>query len=189
MVATVHGAQAPQGEPQATVGVQTQRHVPAGVQLALQLHRPAQRRGRAVRHLDPRQHPRGGHREVVIGHQLGCRRSVHTGQLLLGQLVRVEGRGPGLDVHNIRGFFRLEEFDDGGRGEDDGGLGDVDNHPDGGERGLEILWVWRPDGDGDHAHVQTAVEGGDEVNTRGINQGHVVTGVQTTCNVVIVSRV
>ena len=47
--------------------------------------------------------------------------------------------------------------------------------------------MWRPDCDGDHAHVQTAIEGGDEVNTRGINQGHVVTGVQTTCNVVIVS--
>ena len=121
----------------------------------------------------------------MIGHQLGCGRPVHTRQLLLGQLVRVEGRGPGLDVHNIGGLLGLEQLDDGGRGEDDGGLGDVYDHPDGGERGLEILGVWRSDGDGDHAHVEAAIEGGDEINTRGVDESHVITSVQTTCIVEI----
>ena len=40
VVAGVDRAEAPQGEPQAAVGVQAEGHVTGGVQLALQLHRP-----------------------------------------------------------------------------------------------------------------------------------------------------
>ena len=57
------------------------------------------------------QHARGGDGEVVVGDQLRGGRPVHAGQLLLGQLVSVEGGGPGLDVHHVGGFFGFQEFD------------------------------------------------------------------------------
>ena len=57
------------------------------------------------------QHARGGDGEVVVRDQLRGGRPVHAGQLLLGQLVSVEGGGPGLDVHHVGGFFGFQEFD------------------------------------------------------------------------------
>ena len=47
----------------------------------------------------------------MVGDQLRGGRPVHPGQLLLGQLVSVEGGGPGLDVHHVGGFFGFQEFD------------------------------------------------------------------------------
>ena len=47
----------------------------------------------------------------MVGDQLRGGRPVHAGQLLLGQLVRVEGGRPGLDVHHVGGFFGFQEFD------------------------------------------------------------------------------
>ena len=47
----------------------------------------------------------------MVGDQLRGGRPVHPRQLLLGQLVSVEGGGPGLDVHHVRGFFGFQEFD------------------------------------------------------------------------------
>ena len=65
------------------------------------------------------------------------------------------------------------------RREDDDRLGDVDNHPDCGEGGLEVLGVGGPDGDGHHADVEAPVEGADEVDPRRVDKGHVVPGVET----------
>ena len=64
--------------------------------------------------------------------------------------------------------------------EDDHRLGDVYDHPDGGECGLKVLWVRRSDGDRHHADVETTVEGGYEVNARRVYQGYVVPGVEPT---------
>ena len=47
----------------------------------------------------------------MVGDQLRGGRPVHPRQLLLGQLVSVEGGGPGLDVHHVGGFFGFQEFD------------------------------------------------------------------------------
>ena len=65
-----------------------------------------------------------------------------------------------------------------GWAENDNGLWHVDNHPDGGEGCLQVLGVWRPDSDGHHAHVEATVEGGDEVDTWGVDQGDVVPSVK-----------
>ena len=40
VVAGVDRAEAPEGEPQAAIGIKAESHVPGGIQLALQLHRP-----------------------------------------------------------------------------------------------------------------------------------------------------
>ena len=36
----------------------------------------------------------------------------------------------------------------------------------------------RPDGDRHHAHVEAAVEGGDQVDAGRVDEGHVVAGVE-----------
>ena len=40
VVAGVDRAEAPEGEPQAAIGIKAESHVPGGIQLTLQLHRP-----------------------------------------------------------------------------------------------------------------------------------------------------
>ena len=61
---------------------------------------------------------------------------VDSWQFLLWQLVGIERGGPRLDVHHVARLLGLEQLDDRGGGQDHDGLGDVDDHPDGGQGGL-----------------------------------------------------
>ena len=64
-----------------------------------------------MRHFDASEHPGGRDAEVEVGHELGGGGPVHAGQLPSGQLVRVQGDRPGLDVHHVARLLRLQQLD------------------------------------------------------------------------------
>ena len=64
-----------------------------------------------MRHFYASEHPGGWDAEVEVSHELGGGGPVHAGKLPSGQLVRVQGDRPGLDVHHVARLLRLQQLD------------------------------------------------------------------------------
>ena len=116
-------------------------------------------------------------RQFLIDRHKKCLTSIPKNVLSNNQIINHLFKNNQASKQSINHSFKFSLYL--GCGENDDGLRDVDNHPHGGQGGLQILRMRRPNRHWHHAHKQTAVEGGDEVHTGRIDERNMVARVES----------
>lgn len=175
-MATVDANQRPHGKTEATIRIQAQGHMPAGIQFTGELQAGAQRRQRTMRHDDATQTAARRNAKVQIGGRVQSA-GHNSRQFTFRIVINVKDAGPAFRINGGGRFAGLEQFDDRLNGQNDTALADIDDHPDGGQRCDEILRMRWPYGDWHRTQIQAAVKSANQIEARRKDQRNMIAGL------------